>query len=605
MASQPPLSDQEQADLVSYLDGELDAPNVRDLEARLARDPRVRSEADALRRTWELLDYLPRPEPSPDFTHRTLENVSAVHISGQGPGFGGSRHWRKGILWVAAVLVAWLAGFAAVLGYARWAHPHERIDPRLVADLRVIDNLRGYQTVEDLQFLRALDTSDLFGDATSGSAVPAGPPRSASADAPASQEEEQNRRLLERWRTDPEHYARLRQDLDVFQALPEGQQDRLRKLDRSLHEVDAATQRRLQGVLERFLSWLDHLSDEDRARVRDAGGTFDRLVAIRKVRDQEWIAQQPRARREKITAARDPADRAKLIARYREEEQLFRQQWARLQPRGPNDPPRGKLLLLADFPQEVQDFVTRSLRPLLTTEEKVRLDDAEGQGPLFARTLLDLTEEHAFALPGSALRPTRPPELPVVLRQLVQRDKDEPGEGKKAWAARFRNPEFAIAVIELAKKHRTPAPQLAGTPCRPADFDSSVRELLNQRFLPSLTKPERDRLRSLEGQWPDFPRELVDLLRKKQVRVPGVNLPPGSAAFWDRAAATLPEIPRPALNDFAAQHLTREEGEQLDKTLREPESREALYEMYYRRNPQRLREQLMADYELAQKKSGG
>src|SRR5262249_41070651 len=69
----PQLTDEDRANLVAYLDGELDAEAAQALEAKLSVDPTARAEADALKRTWELLDYLPRPEPSPSFTHRTLE----------------------------------------------------------------------------------------------------------------------------------------------------------------------------------------------------------------------------------------------------------------------------------------------------------------------------------------------------------------------------------------------------------------------------------------------------------------------------------------------------------------------------------------------------
>ena len=78
MTEPSPRNEQEQADLVAYLDGELTGEAARTLEAKLSLDPQARAEADALRRTWELLDYLPRPEPSARFTHRTLERLSPV-----------------------------------------------------------------------------------------------------------------------------------------------------------------------------------------------------------------------------------------------------------------------------------------------------------------------------------------------------------------------------------------------------------------------------------------------------------------------------------------------------------------------------------------------
>ena len=78
MADEKPLSDEERDELVAYLDGEADAATQRALEAKLSRDPRARAEAEALRRTWALLDFLPKPEPSTDFTARTLSRVGVV-----------------------------------------------------------------------------------------------------------------------------------------------------------------------------------------------------------------------------------------------------------------------------------------------------------------------------------------------------------------------------------------------------------------------------------------------------------------------------------------------------------------------------------------------
>ena len=71
-----PLNDDEKADLVAYLDGELDEPATQAVEAKIAADPDARAELDALKQTWGMLDYLPKTNPSPNFTNRTLERLS-------------------------------------------------------------------------------------------------------------------------------------------------------------------------------------------------------------------------------------------------------------------------------------------------------------------------------------------------------------------------------------------------------------------------------------------------------------------------------------------------------------------------------------------------
>jgi anti-sigma factor RsiW len=166
--SQPPapLNEKDRAELVAYLDGELPDEAARAMEARIALDPAVRAEAEALQRTWDLLDFLPRPEPSPSFTARTMSRVGPLSRSA---GLRAPRPWWKRLAfaggWAAAVLAAALGGY---LGYGRLV-PREPGDEELVRDLRLIENKRFYDMVGDIDFLNQLDDPDLFGEDASGS----------------------------------------------------------------------------------------------------------------------------------------------------------------------------------------------------------------------------------------------------------------------------------------------------------------------------------------------------------------------------------------------------------------------------------------------------
>jgi anti-sigma factor RsiW len=164
MSEPAPLSDQERADLVAYLDGELTGEAARAMEAKLSLDPATRAEADALRRTWELLDFLPQPQPSLRFTHRTLERLGPLRADEQQR----RQRWRMrcfGLGWVAALLVSAWVGYA---GY-NWLVPREPGERELLQDLRILENKRLYERIETLDFWRALDAPDLFGDETSTS----------------------------------------------------------------------------------------------------------------------------------------------------------------------------------------------------------------------------------------------------------------------------------------------------------------------------------------------------------------------------------------------------------------------------------------------------
>src|SRR5687768_4743899 len=172
MAERPKLSDEDRENLVAYLDGELDDETAHALEVKLSLDPNARAEADSLRQVWELLDYLPRTDASPTFTHRTLERVAAVQTSRVSTTLAtGRRHWRAGAAWAAAVAAAAAVGFGAARLLAPGSPPP--VDPaaeekQLVRDLRAVDNLHHYQHIDDIEFLRALDHPDLFGDESVG-----------------------------------------------------------------------------------------------------------------------------------------------------------------------------------------------------------------------------------------------------------------------------------------------------------------------------------------------------------------------------------------------------------------------------------------------------
>ena len=168
MAKQQPLSDDDRADLVAYLDGELDEEASRALESKLSLDPKARAEADSLKRTWDLLDFLPRPEPSPSFTHRTMDRLTPVKTSPLRLGLGdGAWRWAFAAGWAAALLVSAAVGYSGMKWWQTRARTHR--DQDLVRDLRIIENKRLYDHADDIEFVRQLDHPDLFGDDQPGS----------------------------------------------------------------------------------------------------------------------------------------------------------------------------------------------------------------------------------------------------------------------------------------------------------------------------------------------------------------------------------------------------------------------------------------------------
>lgn len=160
------LSDDDRENLSAYLDGELDEEASHALEAKINLDPEARAEVEALKQAWGMLDYLPRPQPSTGFTHRTLEKLSLVQMgkaleTGRmpAPGSGLLRY----IAWAAAFLAMTGAGLGA--SFLLWHQPRDQgAEEPLVRHLRVLEKWRQYEHIDDLDFLKSMDHPDMFGD---------------------------------------------------------------------------------------------------------------------------------------------------------------------------------------------------------------------------------------------------------------------------------------------------------------------------------------------------------------------------------------------------------------------------------------------------------
>ena len=177
-------------DLVAYLDGELDPDRNEAVEAKIGIDPTARAEADALKKTWDLLDYLPKPEPSPSFTERTLSRLEPVRLSGSSSSPSGPALAKSGTTALPSqpstanavvakprsprqkmfIAFAWLtvfaaAGFAGYFARAKVVHlDQQQLDAKILSEQRMLRNVQRFRYVDDLAFLQALDNPELFGE---------------------------------------------------------------------------------------------------------------------------------------------------------------------------------------------------------------------------------------------------------------------------------------------------------------------------------------------------------------------------------------------------------------------------------------------------------
>jgi hypothetical protein len=588
-----PEPDPVEAELIAYLDGELDPPAARRVEARLAADPALRARADALKRSYDLLDFLPKPEPSPTFATRTLDRLPAVKSSpgskpvapaapssttpapqpavvaagsssvpvvvqsGAGslalsgalaptsrPGW--SWGWAFGLLLAAgAALGAGYVGTSAARTYLFPLPPGAKeptADQLPLADLRVVQNLPLYAAVDDLDFLDALATPEFFGDEVPPADGP-NPPQPTESDKPSGKA--------------------LDGLLRAFRELPAERQDKIRQLDQQLHEQEPPRRDRLVRVLEAYAAWLYRLQDVDRKRVLAATSPGDRLEAIREARRVQWLANLPAAQRKQLKDL-PAADRAALITQWKADEDQRRDAWhtARVHwdaVRTGRPPwPFGD----AAMKKEVLAFVKAAYHP--DDPARCRLTTSPQGGDLGRmREALDRAEKanewavlgqvvHDFSrLPRYEMLPEPATGKPVTgfddlwpdaakhfLKRPNARQKLEPHAGK--W------PDFALAVWDESGKSKQFAvpPSFVLGPSRPDDFKPEVKRLLGDLHK-AATPAEWGGLKQLEGKWPEYPRELVRVAKAHDRSVPGA-MPPGPPSQWAKTYnRTRPPAPRP------------------------------------------------------------
>lgn len=154
------LTPAERSNLVAYLDGELNDAESRAIATKLTKSATARREVKALEKTWEMLDLLPRPLASEDFTTRTLTEVKQLSTADDQFHSAVVRTTRRALrsaVWVAAALGALAIGFVIT----RWVWPNPTA--RLVQDLSIAEHLDEYRDAGDWDFLDQLVHSPEFG----------------------------------------------------------------------------------------------------------------------------------------------------------------------------------------------------------------------------------------------------------------------------------------------------------------------------------------------------------------------------------------------------------------------------------------------------------
>jgi len=152
------ISDDGEEELVAYLDGELDSEAITRVEMRLSADADYRQRLAELQKAWELLDKLPRSEPTEAFTNSTIAMV-AITANSEVETSNLRRNRLK--RWVGP-LAAMAVGMAGIIGFSLTRAVLTDPNEVLIEELPVIENLDLYLYADDIEFVRSLDQSGLF-----------------------------------------------------------------------------------------------------------------------------------------------------------------------------------------------------------------------------------------------------------------------------------------------------------------------------------------------------------------------------------------------------------------------------------------------------------
>jgi hypothetical protein len=339
---------------------------------------------------------------------------------------------------------------------------------------------------------------------------------------------ERNRQLLDKWKTDAEHYARLQRDLHDFWTVPKSQRRQLRQLDRDFQQLDVQTRKHLWKVAERYTAWLEHLPEDERRRIEETKDTRERLRLIQETRERQWIERLPQKVREELGKLPE-AERSAEVSRLREQERQQRLLWNRPPKMGvPSKQPARP----ADLSPEANTFIKTHLLPHLTPAEKQQYDAALGSWPAFPRTVKELAILHPVL-------PPLPHKTIVRFDDLLDRAKVEAGS-KPSWERRRdawerlrrvegKWPEWALLFYSLlSNTQRQHMPPLGAS--RPVDFPAEVRDFIQTTLKAKVSLAEFEELGKLRGKWPDYPLHLLRLAERHKLEVPGMSLP-GSAEW--------------------------------------------------------------------------
>ncbi|MBI1344808.1 hypothetical protein GC163_00815 [bacterium] len=280
MNKAPRLSADQRDNLVAYLDGELADVETQQIDQVLARSEVARHEVEALARTWELLDLLPKPNATTGFADRTLTTLRLAEVRTSMVDQPWFAYVRNSVVIVVSLVLLTVCGYA---GYqiALQAIPNPQAE--MLSRLPLLRNLDVYLEIRDLNFVKELQRSSLFAMRASGESETTVTRR---LDPTVTTEVSQV--LLEQ-RYEEVHQMpeierdRLQRNWETFQQLTVEQQQAIREL----HIAIASEPEAIHALLETYAIWLQTLSPGERDDLRRATSSGERIALVRQFKSRQ------------------------------------------------------------------------------------------------------------------------------------------------------------------------------------------------------------------------------------------------------------------------------------------------------------------------------
>ncbi len=335
-------------------------------------------------------------------------------------------------------------------------------------------------------------------------------------------DETTNKKLLARWQSDPERMERLRHNLAEFRELPKEAQDRVRRLDKELHDKELSEANRLRGIMERYAGWVARLKDSDRAKLMEAKPGPERVRVVQELLERQWYDSLPKPDRDKLEKA-SPEEKVAMLVELRKEDEDRR----RHRERDRRAVEEAAALGPMTGGERISSYVEDSLKPLLSDADARRLvQPTNRQGWI---KYFEMIGEFSAPIgplpfpgpapPGKAKAVRSWADLPIDLEQKFP--KPLPGE---ITAAVGKWPDFAQAVAKVAKENNIELPGRLLGPTKRDELPPSVRRIMND-LTGRLTDDDEKQLRAAEGHWPDYPKKIKELADKYKLTVPGLARP--------------------------------------------------------------------------------